>query len=415
MRVLFKNIGQLVQIRSEKERYVSGAAMHELPCIEDAFLLVEEGRILDFGPMEDYVPCEADQCIDASGRVLLPAWCDSHTHIVYAGDRVDEFVDKIHGLSYEEIAARGGGILHSAKRLARIPEDQLYEESRKRVEEVIALGTGALEIKSGYGLTLDAELKMLRVIGRLRERYSIPVVATFLAAHAIPEAFANNRKGYVDQVINTWIPAVVEQGIAQYIDVFCEEGYFTAGDTARILEAGVKAGLKPKIHVNQFHAIGGVQVGVQHGALSVDHLEVMRPEDVTALKGSDTMPVALPGCSFFLGIPYTPAKDLIAEGLPLALASDYNPGSTPSGNMNFVVAAACVKMKMTPEAAINAATLNGAYAMGLHAEVGSITRGKWAHLLLTKPITSYRDIPYHFSTPLIEEVFVRGEGVGPKL
>ena len=328
--------------------------------------------------------------------------------MVFAGNRESEFVDRIKGLSYQDIANKGGGILNSAKKLQDTSEDDLYEQSKVRLEEVMHLGTGAIEIKSGYGLTLDAEIKMLRVIKRLKENYPIEIKATFLGAHAVPENFRNNKNDYIQFVINDVLPKVAQENLAEYIDVFCETGYFSVEDTELILEAGKKYGLIPKIHVNQFNAIGGAQVGVKHRALSVDHLEEMRDEDVEALKNTNTMPVALPGCSFFLNIPYTPARKMIDAGLPLALATDFNPGSSPSGNMNFVVSTACVKMKMTPEEAINAATINGAYAMGLENEVGSISIGKQANLMLTKPINSYGFIPYSFGNHHIEKVFIKG-------
>lgn len=388
---------------------VSGSEMKDLPIIEDAFLLIENGSIADYGKMKDLPDMETDEVIDASGKLVMPAWCDSHTHIVYAGNREQEFVDRINGLSYEEIANRGGGILNSAKKLEETPEDDLYLQSAKRLEEVIAMGTGAVEIKSGYGLSTDAELKMLRVIKKLRENYDIPVKSTFLGAHAIPAAYKSDRKGYIDLIINEMIPSIAEKGLAEYVDVFCEQGYFTTEETESILEAGKAFNLIPKIHVNQFHAIGGVQIGVKHHALSVDHLEVMRDEDIEALKGSDTMPVALPSCSYFLSIPYTPGRKIIDAGLPLALATDYNPGSTPSGNMNFVVATACIKMKITPEEAINAATINGAYAMGLSETHGSITRGKKANLIITREVPGYAFLPYAFGNDHIEQVLVNGK------
>lgn len=383
--------------------------MRSLPVLENAFLLIEGDRIADYGKMTDLPEIKADKVVDASGKVVLPAWCDSHTHIVYAGNREQEFVDRINGLTYEEIANRGGGILNSAKKLQDTTEEELYEQSAKRLEEVIALGTGAIEIKSGYGLTVDAELKMLRVAKKLKENYGIPVKATFLGAHAIPATYKSDRKGYIDLIINEMIPAVAQEGLAEYVDVFCEKGYFTTEETESILEAGKAFGLIPKIHVNQFHAIGGVQTGVKHNALSVDHLEVMRNEDIDALKGTETMPVALPSCSYFLSIPYTPARKIIDAGLPLALATDYNPGSTPSGNMNFVVATACIKMKMTPEEAINAATINGAYAMGLADTHGSISKGKKANLIITKEIPAYAYLPYAFGSNHIEQVVINGK------
>ena len=320
-------------------------------------------------------------------------------------------VDRINGLSYEEIANNGGGILNSAKKLQEISEEDLYEQSKLRLEEIIQLGTGAVEIKSGYGLTEKAELKMLRVIKRLKANYPIEIKATFLGAHAVPANYKNNKAGYLQMLIDDVLPKVSDEKLAEYIDIFCETGYFSVEDTALILKAGKKHGLIPKIHVNQFTAIGGIQAGIKHGALSVDHLETMRDEDIEALKNTATMPVALPSCSYFLSIPYTPARKMIDAGLPLALATDYNPGSTPSGNMNFVVSTACIKMKMTPEEAINAATINGAYAMGLEKETGSISIGKQANLILTKPINSYGFIPYAFGNHQIEKVYLKGKEI----
>ena len=408
MATLFKNIKELIQVRQEPVFFVSGEEMNVLPTIKNAFLVVKNGLIADFGSMDNCPKSEFDNVIDTSGKMILPSWCDSHTHIVYAGNREGEFVDRINGLSYEEIANNGGGILNSAKNLQETSEEDLYQQSSKRLEEVIKLGTGAIEIKSGYGLTTDAELKMLRVIKRLKENYPIPIKATFLGAHAVPANFKNNKDGYLRLLIDEVMPKVAEENLAEYVDIFCEAGYFSVADTELILEAGIKYGLIPKIHVNQFTAIGGVQVGIKYNALSVDHLEEMRNQDINALQGTKTMPVALPSCSYFLSIPYTPARKMIDAGLPLALATDYNPGSTPSGNMNFVVSTACIKMKMTPEEAINAATINGAYAMGLENEVGSITIGKRANLLLTKSINSYGFIPYSFGSHQIEKVFLKG-------
>ena len=411
MATLFKNIKELIQVRTEPISFVSGKDMNVLPTIKNAYLVIENGLISDFGEMKNCPNQTFSEVIDATGKMIMPSWCDSHTHIVYAGNRESEFVDRIKGLSYTEIANKGGGILNSAKKLQETSEDDLYQQSKVRLEEVIQMGTGAIEIKSGYGLTLDAELKMLRVIKHLKEHYPIPIKATFLGAHAIPSEFKNNKDAYLKLVINDIMPVVAKEKLAQYIDVFCETGYFSVADTALISEAAKSYGLIPKIHVNQFTAIGGVQVGVKYDALSVDHLEEMRAEDIEALKGTNTMPVALPGCSYFLSIPYTPARKMIDAGLPLALATDYNPGSSPSGNMNFVVSAACVKMNMTPEEAINAATINGAYAMGLEKEVGSITVGKQANLILTKPINSYGFIPYSFGANQIEVVYLKGEKV----
>jgi imidazolonepropionase len=409
MRILITNIKQLLQVRTQIVNKLSGSEMGSLPLLENAFLLMDDDLITAFGTMDEIPDYDADQTIDASGKVVLPAWCDSHTHIVYAGSRVLEFVDRINGLSYEEIANRGGGILNSAQTLNATSEEDLYQQSKLRIEEVMKLGTGAVEIKSGYGLTVAGELKMLRVIKRLSDQYPIAVKATFLGAHAFPTEYRENKDGYVDHLIKEMLPVVASEKLAEYIDVFCETGYFTVDQTERILEAGLKAGLRPKIHVNQFTAIGGIQAGAKYNALSVDHLEVVRDEDIEALKGTDVMPVALPSCSYFLSIPYTPARKMIDAGLPLALATDFNPGSTPSGNMNFVVATACIKMKMTPEEAINAATINGAYAMGLSESHGSISIGKKANVIITKPISSYYQIPYAFGSNLIDQVIIEGK------
>lgn len=411
MTTLFKNIKELIQVRDQHIDFISGADMKILPTIKNAFLVVEDGLISDYGHMNDCPKTTFDTIIDATGKMILPSWCDSHTHIVYAGNREGEFVDRINGLSYKDIANKGGGILNSAKTLQETSEDDLYNQSKIRLEEVMQLGTGAVEIKSGYGLTADAELKMLRVIKRLKENYPIEIKATFLGAHAVPKDYKNDKAAYLKMLIDDVMPIIASEKLAEYVDIFCETGYFSVEDTALILEAGKKHGLIPKIHVNQFNAIGGVQVGVKYQALSVDHLEIMRDEDITALQNTTTMPVALPSCSYFLSIPYTPARKMIDAGLPLALATDYNPGSTPSGNMNFVISTACIKMRMTPEEALNAATINGAYAMGLETQVGSITRGKLANLILTKPINSYYFIPYAFGNHQIERVFLKGEAI----
>lgn len=409
MKTLFINIKELLQVREPNIEKVSGAAMAALPLIKNAYLFIENDCIANYGNMADLPQLNPDKVIDTSGCIVFPAWCDSHTHLVYAGNRSQEFVDRIKGLSYEEIASKGGGILNSAKKLNETTEDQLYQESKIRLEEIIQLGTGAVEIKSGYGLTVEGELKMLRVIKRLSRDYPIAIKATFLGAHAFPAVFKENRKGYIDLIINDMLPKVVQNNWADYIDVFCEKGYFSANETREILKAGMQLGLKAKIHVNQFNAIGGVQVGVDCKALSVDHLEIVTPADIKALQGTATMPVALPSCSYFLSIPYTPARAIIDAGLPLALATDFNPGSTPSGNMNFVVATACIKMKMTPEEAINAATINGAYAMGLSATHGSITVGKKANICISKAISSYNELPYAFGSNLIAKVFLEGK------
>jgi imidazolonepropionase len=410
MKTLLINIKELLQVRDASILKVSGDEMAVLPSIKNAYLVIENDLIADFGSMDD-VPedLNPEKCIDVDGKIVLPSWCDSHTHIVYAGNREQEFVDRINGLSYEEIANRGGGILNSSQKLNETTEEELYNQSKDRLEEVMRLGTGAVEIKSGYGLTVEGELKMLRVIQKLSQEYPITIKATFLGAHAFPLEFKENRKGYLDLIVDKMLPEIAATKLADFIDVFCETGYFTVEETEQIMEAGIRFGLKPKIHVNQFHSIGGIQAGIKYNALSVDHLEVMKPEDFEALKNTETMPVALPSCSYFLGIPYTPAREMMAKGLPIALATDFNPGSTPSGNMNFVVSTACIQMKMTPEEAINAATLNGAYAMGISATHGSITIGKKANLIITKPISSYYQLPYAFGSNLIDSVFIEGK------
>jgi imidazolonepropionase len=412
MVTLLYNIKELIQIREATIFKVSGAEMAVLPKLENAFLLIENEVIKDFGLMKDCPESGIDKKINYSGRVVLPTWCDSHTHLVYAGNRVTEFVDRINGLSYEAIANRGGGILNSAKVLNASSEEEIYQQSKHRLEEIIKMGTGAVEIKSGYGLTVEGELKMLRVIQRLKQNYPIAIKATFLGAHAFPTAFKDNQSGYIDLIIEEMLPKIAAEKLADYVDVFLETGYFSVEQAERIMVAGKKHGLTPKIHVNQFTSIAGIAACVKHNALSVDHLEVMTEEDIEVLKNGITMSVALPSCSYFLSIPYTPARKMMAAGLPLALATDYNPGSTPSGNMNFVVATACIKMKMTPEEAINAATINGAYAMGIAETHGSITRGKIANLIITKPINSFYELPYQFGNNLIEDVILRGKLVG---
>ena len=411
MVTLLYNIKELIQIRETTVRKVAGAEMAVLPKLENAFLLIENEIIRDFGLMKDCPTTGIDKKINCLGRVVLPTWCDSHTHLVYAGNRVTEFVDRINGLSYEAIANRGGGILNSAKKLNETSEDEIYNQSKIRLEEVMQQGTGAVEIKSGYGLTVDGELKMLRVIKKLATNYPIKIKATFLGAHAFPIEYKENHTAYIDLIINEMLPKIAAENLANYIDAFCETGYFSVAETERIMEAGKKYGLIAKIHVNQFNAIGGIEACVKHKALSVDHLEVVTNEDIEALKGSETMPVALPSCSYFISIPYTPARQMMNAGLPLALATDYNPGTTPSGNMNFVVATACIKMKMTPEEAINAATINGAYAMGISETHGSITVGKKANIIITKPITSFYQLPYEFGNNLIENVFIEGKSI----
>ncbi len=409
MKILLIHIKELLQIRDQSVIMVAGEAMKILPKLENAFLLIEDEIISDFGLMENCPDTAVDQVIDLSGQTVLPSWVDSHTHIVYAGNRQQEFVDRINGLSYEEIFNRGGGILNSAKKLQETTEEDLYEQSKVRLEEVIRQGTGAVEIKSGYGLNLESELKMLRVIKKLGENYPIKIKATFLGAHAFPAAYKDNHEGYIRLIIDEMIPAIAQEKLADYIDAFLETGYFSVEETERIMQAGQKYGLVAKIHVNQFTAIGGIAACVKNKALTVDHLEIVTDEDIAVLKNSTTMPVALPTCSYFISIPYTPARKMIDAGLPLALASDFNPGTTPTGNMNFVVATACIKMKMTPEEAINAATINGAYALGVSDEYGSITRGKKASLIITKPLSSFYEIPYAFASQHIDRVILQGK------
>ncbi len=410
MRTLITNIRILAAIEEGPIRRsrIAGAEMARLATIENAWLLTEDGRVHSFGSMDMLSEGQADNTIDASGRIVLPAWCDSHTHIVFAAPRDGEFVDRIRGLSYAEIAARGGGILNSAKLLNNMDESQLYEQSLQRVHNVMAQGTGAIEMKSGYGLNTEAELKMLRVIRRLKEALPIPVKASFLAAHAYPLEFRENKQAYVRLIIEEMLPRVAGEGLADYIDVFCEEGFFSVADTARLLEAGAKHGLKPKIHANQLHISGGVQVGVQHGAVSVDHLECMDDAAIRALRHSDTIPTLLPGAAFFLGMHYQPARKMIDAGLPVCLATDYNPGSCPSGNVPLLLTLACTQMKMLPEEAIHAVTLNGAAALELQGEIGTIAVGKRANLIITKPMSSVAYIPYDWGNNPVERLLING-------
>lgn len=411
MKLLLTHIKELLQVRDNCPTKLSGQEMKELPTLKNAWLFISHGKIEDFGTMDRMGNHENFKTLDCSGKIVLPAWCDSHSHIVYAGNREQEFVDRINGLSYQEIAEKGGGIVNSAKKLQETSEEDLYLQSAERLEEVMRLGTGAIEIKSGYGLTTEAELKMLRVAKKLSEEYPITIKTTFLGAHAIPTEFKNNKEGYMDLLCKEMLPKVAEENLADYIDIFCEEGYFSVENMDRVLSEGKKYNLIPKVHVNQFNSIGGIQSAVRNQALSVDHLEMLTDEDIATLKNSETMPVALPSCSYFLSIPYTPGRKIIDAGLPLALATDYNPGSTPSGNMNFVVATACIKMRLTPEEAINAATINGAYAMGLSETHGSITKGKAASLIITKEIPSYGYLPYAFGSNLIDTVIINGKEV----
>ena len=434
MKTIIYNIGTLAGILPEGKLKLKGAEMNQVECIENAYLVIEDGIITEFG--QDVGGCSGIQnratpltaggrndkvaegvvlntttttkieYIDAKGGYVMPCFCDSHTHIVYAGCRDGEFRDKIAGLSYEEIAARGGGILNSADLLHATSEDELYEQSMVRVREIMAMGTGAVEIKSGYGLTVEDELKMLRVIKRIKETAPITVKANFLGAHAVGRAYKGRQSEYVDLVCNEMLPAVAAEGLADYVDVFCDAGFFTVEDTDKILSKAAEYGITPKIHANELEVSGGVQVGVKHNALSVDHLEKTTEAEIEALRGSRTMPTMLPGCSFFLGIPYGNAKGYIEAGLPVALASDYNPGSSPSGNMRFVMALGCIRMRLTPEQSFNACTINTAYAMGVSDILGSITVGKKANLIITKPIPSLAFIPYSHQTPIIEQVII---------
>jgi imidazolonepropionase len=408
MTTIIINIKELLQVRASSIDKVSGSEMATLPSIKNAYLVIENEKIAGFGSMENCPSLSEKNIIDATGKYVLPTWCDSHTHLVYAGNREQEFVDRINGLSYEEIANRGGGILNSSQKLNATSEEDLYQESKTRLEEVMQQGTGAVEIKSGYGLTTEGEIKILRVIKRLSKNYPITIKSTFLGAHAFPKEFKDNHQGYIDQIIQEMLPAIAKEKLADYIDAFLETGYFSVEETVQIMQAGKKYGLPSKIHVNQFTSINGIKACVENEALSVDHLEIVTDNDIEILKNSNTMPVALPTCSFFISIPYTPARKMINAGLPLALASDSNPGTTPSGNMNFVVATACIKMKMTPEEAINAATINGAYAMGVSTSHGSITVGKVASVIITKPISSYYLLPYAFGSNLIDQVIING-------
>lgn len=412
MATLFTNIRSLVNVR-DKNQLLRGKELSELPCINNAFLIVEGEHIAAFGSMDslNYDPAAFPIHVDASEKFVLPSWCDSHTHLVYAGSRETEFVDKIQGLTYAEIAARGGGILNSAKRLRETSEDKLFSQSYSRLQEIIRLGTGAVEIKSGYGLSTEGELKMLRVIQRLKRATKIPIKATFLGAHTFPAEYKENREGYINLLIEELLPVIARDGLADYIDVFCEQGFFTPGETERICNAGKAYGLKPKVHANQLQVSGGVQAGVRVGAVSVDHLESMDEEAIACLAHSSTIGTLLPTAAFFLRMPFQPARRLIDGNCAIALASDYNPGSSPSGNMNFVVALSCIQMRMLPEEAINAATINGAYAMEVQDLVGSISVGKKANLILTHPMPSLAFLPYSFGSNLVEHVMLCGEWI----
>lgn len=408
MSLLIQNIKGLVQTREKPVSKLAGSDLQHLPVMENAYLLIQDGKIADFGPM-DQCPNPDAQTIDATGKYVFPSFVDSHTHIVFAASREGEFVMRLKGKSYEEIAAEGGGILNSAKRLQETPEDELFASAKKRLDEVIKMGTGAIEIKSGYGLTYDSELKMLRVIRRLKAISPIPIKATFLGAHAIPMAYKENREEYVRQVIEDMLPDVAQEGLADYIDVFCERGFFMKEETGRIFEAGKQYGLSPKVHANELGFTGGIQVGVEHNALSVDHLECTGPEEMEALRHSETIPTVLPSTAFFLDIDPPPARQMVDAGLPLALSTDYNPGSCPSGNMGFTASLACIKLKLTPEEAFNAATINSAAAMEVANSHGMIARGYAGNVFITDEVPSYTFMPYSFGNDHIEQVIINGE------
>lgn len=407
---LIYNIATLGGIDRKGRLRLQGREMAQFETLDNAYLLIKDGRIADFGSMESLPQLAADvKRVDAEGGTVMPSFCDSHTHIVNAGSRENEFVDKINGLSYAEIAKRGGGILNSADKLHEMSEDELFDQSMKRVREVMLKGTGCVEIKSGYGLNTEDELKMLRVIRRIKQTSPLKVVSNFLGAHAVSRAYAGRQSAYVDLVVNEMIPAVAAEGLADFVDVFCDEGFFTPEETGRILQAGTIYGMRGKIHGQELAPSGGVEVALKHNALSVDHLESMTDEDIAMMIGTETSPTALPGTSFFLNIPFAPVRKMISAGLGPAIASDYNPGSTPSGDMKFVVSLACIKMRLLPEEALNAATINGAYAMGLSADYGSIAIGKVANFYITHPIPSIAFIPYAYTTPVIREVYLNGE------
>ena len=409
-RTLITNIKSLVQVEDTAREAVCGKDMAEVKTIENAYLLIEDDKIADFGTM-DTLSENADMTIDAKQRFVLPSFCDSHTHLVYAGSREIEYIDKIRGLSYEEIAKRGGGILNSAKRLQEAGEDELFEDAMQRLEEIISYGTGAVEIKSGYGLTTEAELKMLRVIRRLKEASPLTIKANFLGAHGVPLEYRGRQGNFVNLVIDEMIPQVAKENLAEFIDVFCDTGFFTVEETARMLEAGTKHGLVPKIHANELDYSGGIEVGVKYGALSVDHLECVGEKEIATLKTSKTMPTILPGAAFFLNMPYSPARKMIEAGLPVAMASDFNPGSSPSGNMQMVLTFACVNYRLTPQEAINATTINSAYAMGISRTHGSIAKGKQANFYITKDIPTIEYIPYYYGTNKVERTFLNGKQV----
>jgi imidazolonepropionase len=408
---LLQNIKSIYGVQETTNSPLKKSELNKFNFIENAFLVVNEGKIYDFGSMKEFniSNYQIKETIDCEGQFALPCYCDSHTHLVFATSREEEFVDRINGLTYEEVALRGGGILNSAAKLSNASEDDLYNDASIRLSNLIKLGTGAIEIKSGYGLSVEAEIKMLRVIKRLKSNFDIPIKATFLGAHAFPKLFKENKEGYIDLIINEMLPKIAQEKLADYVDAFCEVNYFTVEQTNKVLQAGAKYGLKPKVHVNQFNAIGGIKTAIDNGAVSVDHLEVMNDEDVNLLSNSNTIATALPSCSFFLGIPYAPVKDMIKNNIAVALATDYNPGSTPSGNMNFVISLACIQQKLTPEQAFNAATINGAFAMEVADQVGSITKGKKANIILTKKVKSLYYLPYSFGENCIDKVLINGK------
>lgn len=408
---LITNIKQLVGVRNES-KLLHGKELAQLPVIDNAYLLIEEGLIADYGPMTELQTSKLKPRIniDATGQFILPAWCDSHTHLVFPASRETEFIDKINGLSYAEIAAKGGGILNSANKLAQASEGELFNSAWKRLKEITKMGTGAVEIKSGYGLTIEGELKMLRVIKKLKEKSDLSIKATFLGAHTYPVAYRDNHQGYIDLIINEMLPVIAKEKLADYIDVFCETGFFSPEETETIVRAGMRYGLKPKLHVNQLNSIGGIEAGLKVNALSLDHLETMTEKDIQLLgMDGDTVATLLPTAAFFLRMPFQPARKLIDAGCAVALATDYNPGSSPSGNMNLVVAMSCIQMRMLPEEAINAATINGAFAMELHDRLGSITIGKRANIIFTKTIPSLAYLPYAFGSDLIDKVMIAGK------
>jgi imidazolonepropionase len=412
MSLIVYNIGMLVQTRDHNVAFVAGKDMAHLPLLENSWLLIEDDIIAAYGKMESMPRFSVDiRKLDAGGGLVLPSFCDSHTHLVYAGSREKEYTDKIMGLSYEEIAKRGGGILNSALLLHNTSEEELYRQSMERVREIISFGTGAVEIKSGYGLTTGDELKMLRVIRRIKQESPLTVKATFLGAHAVPALYRDNRQGYVDLIVNEMVPAVAADKLADYIDVFCDIGFFTVDETTRILEAGARYGMRPKMHANELGYSGGIQTGVRHRALSVDHLEFTGDDEISAMLGSGTMPTLLPGAAFFLGMIDPPARKMIEAGLPVALASDYNPGSSPSGNMKLIMSFGCIRLRMLPAEAINAVTINSAYAMGIEETHGSITAGKKANIFITKKIPSYEYMPYAYGSNLVEKVILNGQVV----